>query len=217
MPCIRVLVKEASFPNAAPHVYTGIESILPLMARMSAAAAETPSKRPRRPATASQIPTAAVTDTKLFALIVVVFLYVLARMTTEDITPEMYDERRNVAIRTLLQLPEAKNVSHDELSPEIDALLAVAQEEGWLQMEWLLNVSPVSDMDEMEGVEMSNADASRSAASTVLGLRVGGSDYIGLGTMRQECNDYLGERQRQDFKTWRANINARFPDMEASA
>ncbi|KAH6614810.1 origin recognition complex, subunit 6 [Boeremia exigua] len=216
MPCIRVLVKKFSFPLAAPHVYTGIESVLPLMARMTTAAAGTPSKRPRRAASASQAPIAAVTETKLFALVVVVVLYVLARMTTQNVTPEQYNERRNTAISTILELPEAKDVAYNSLSPEIDMLMTVAQQEGWLQMEWLLNVSPPGDADDMEGIETVNANTSRSSTGTVLGLKNSGSDSIGFGTMLQDCNDYLGERQMQEFKTWEADVMARYNAKEAA-
>lgn len=213
MPCIRELVKRFSYPLAAPHVYTGVESILPLMARMSAVAAETPSKRARRTTSAPQVPLAAVPDIKLCALVVMVFLYVLSRMTDEDVTPEQYDERLNLAIGTVLQTPNIKNVAQDEMISETEELMAVAQHEGWLQMEWFLNVSPPNDVDEMQGVESTSAPAAR----VPQGLKPGGSDYIGLGTMLQDSTDYLGEHQRQDFKTWKARIMARYDELEAGA
>lgn len=214
MPCIRTLVKKFSYPLAAPHIYTGVESILPLMARMAAAAAETPSKRPRRAANATQAPMAAVSDTKKFALVVVVFLYVLARMMDQNVTPEQYIERRDTAVRILIELPAAKHVAYSELSPETEDLMIVAQQEGWLQMEWYLNIAPVKDAGEMEGVEMTDENIS---SSTLVGPRNGGSDYIGLGTMLQDTTDYLGERQQQDYKTWKAKIMARVEQIEAGA
>ncbi|KAF2622124.1 hypothetical protein BU25DRAFT_215535 [Macroventuria anomochaeta] len=217
MPCIRVLVKKFSYPLAAPHVYTGIESILPIMARMSATTAETPSKRPRRAANVPQAPMVAVPETKIFGLVVVVFLYALTRMMNQDVTPEQYDERRNMAIRTLLQLPAAKDVAYDELSPETEELMTVAQQEGWLQMEWFLNISPPKDTDKMEGIETADESTLQSTASTSPGLRSGGSDYIGIGTMVQDATDYLGERQRQDYRTWKAKIMARIEEIEAGA
>lgn len=218
MPCVRVLVKKFSFPLAAPHVYTGIESILPLMARMSAAAAaETPSKRPRRAGNESKAPMATVPETKIFALVVVVFLYVVARMTTQDITPEEYEELRDKASRTVLELPAAKNVTFDELSPETEDLMNVSQQEGWLQMEWFLNISPVQNIAEMEGIETADGRAGRSTTIKSLGLKGGSSDYIGLGTMLQDATDYLSERQRQDYATWKAKIMARVEEIETGA
>lgn len=212
-----MLAKKFSYPVAAPHVYTGVESILPLMARMSAAAAETPSKRPRRATNVAQAPMAAVPEIKIFGLVVAVFLYVLTRMMDQNVTPEQYTERRDLAVHTLLELPAAKNVTYAELSPETEALMAVAQEEGWLQMEWFLNITPPKVTDEMEGIEMTDEHISRPITNNSLGLRTGGSDYIGLSTMLQDTTDYLGERQRQDYKTWKAKIMARVEEIEASA
>ena len=217
MPCIRVLAEKFSQPQAAPHVYAGMESILPLIARMTAAAAETPSKRQRRAASSAQGPTAAVSDTKVLALLVVVLLYVVTRMLGQSVTPEEYDERRSKALRTLLELPAAKDVTFAELLPVTQELMLEAQHEGWLQMEWFVNIACIQDTDEMEGVETTNGITSRPSASTSLDLRGGGSDYIGLGTMLQDATDYLGERQQQDFKIWKAQWIARFEQMEAGA
>ncbi|KAJ4350678.1 hypothetical protein N0V95_004526 [Ascochyta clinopodiicola] len=217
MPCIRTLAKTFSYPLAAPHIYTGVESILPLMARMSAAAVETPSKRPRRATSTTQAPMAAVSDTKIFGLVVVVFLYVLTRMTDQIVTPEQYTERREKAVHTLLELPAAKDVAYAELSPETEDLMTVAQQEGWLRMEWFLNISPPRDVDDMEGVETTDEYTSHSTGAKTLGLRSGGSDYIGLGTMLQDATDYLGERQREDYKIWKARIMARVETIEAGA
>ncbi|KAF1924500.1 uncharacterized protein M421DRAFT_72425 [Didymella exigua CBS 183.55] len=217
MPVIRMLVKNLSYPLATPHVYTGIESILPLMARMSAAAAETPSKRSERAGNESKAPMAAVPETKIFALVVVVVLYVLTRMMNQDITPEEYEERKDKAVRTVLELPAAKNVTYEELSSETEDLMNVALHEGWLQMEWFLNISPTDNIDEMEGVEMADNGTTRLTAGKSLGFKCGSSDYIGLGTMLQDTTDYLGERQRQDYQSWKARILARVQELEAGA
>ncbi|KAF3040967.1 hypothetical protein E8E12_009000 [Didymella heteroderae] len=217
MPAIRMLVKNFSYPLATPHVYTGVESTLPLMARMSAAAADTPSKRPRRTGNESKAPMATVSETKTVALVVVIFLYVLSRMENQDITPEEYEIRKGKAIRTLLELPAAKNVTSDELSPEIEDLMNVAIHEGWMRMEWFLNIAPVESVDEMEGVEMAVNGTVHPTAGKFLGLKGGSSDYIGLGTMLQDSTDYLGERQRQYYKAWKAKIMARLEEIEAGA
>jgi origin recognition complex subunit 6 len=158
-----------------------------------------------------------VSDTKLLALVAVVFLYILARMIDQDVTPEQYIERRELVVHSLLKLPVADGVTYAELSPETEALMSVAQEEGWLQMEWFLNVTPPRDMDEMELDGMQGGGASRSDAGRNLGSRNGSSDYIGLGTMLQDATDYLGERQRADYNIWRSEIMARIKKLEAAA
>lgn len=217
MPCIRTIAKKFSYPVAAPHVYTGIESVLPLMARMSAGAVETPSKRPRRAAAATQDPMANVSDTKILALVAVIFLYVFTRMTDHNVTPEQYTEWRETAVYTLLELPAAKNVTYAELSPETEGLMSTAQQEGWLQMEWFQNVTPPRDVDEMEGVELTNSTVSQPIAGRNANPWSGSSDYIGLGTMLQDATDYLGERQQADYKIWKAKILARVEEIEAAA
>lgn len=212
MPAIRVLVKTFSCPSAAPHVYTGVATILPLLARMSAAAAETPSKRPRRittPAASTE-----VTDSRALGLIAVILFYVIARISDQHITPELVVEWQDKAIATLIATPSGQNVQASDLEAEIESLLPMAQEEGWLQMEWFSNVL-VQDGEEMDGVEATNG-ATKPKTSYIGGFKSGGSDYIGLGTMMQDATDYLGSRQREEYKVWYAGIMARVEEIEAS-
>lgn len=214
MRTIRTLLKAFSFPNAAPHIYTGVESIVPLLARMSAAVAETPSKRPRRAASALPAANSDLSNSRVLGLIAVLLFYVLSRMMDKDITPEQYLEWRSKAVSTLLKSPPGKDISEEDLSVEIEQLMPMAQEEGWLQMEWFLNVLPPDAGEEMEGVEMTDGHATMGAKSR--GLKDGGSDYIGLGTMIQDATDYLSERQREDYRIWKAGILARVEEIEAS-
>ncbi|KAF1915291.1 origin recognition complex, subunit 6 [Ampelomyces quisqualis] len=209
MPAIRNLVKKFDYSVANPHIFTGVETILPLLSRMAIANPETSSKRERRTASASQSTSAALPDARIRALIVVVFLYVYTKMRDIDVTPEQYNEWREIAVNSLLEFPD-QDVTYEDLSLETEELMPLAQSEGWLQMEWFLNVTPQQDGDEMEGVETSGAPATRSVTKT------GGSDYIGLGTMMQEATDYLGDLQRADYNRWKATIMARVQDMEAA-
>jgi origin recognition complex subunit 6 len=209
MPAIRKLVKKFDFSVANPHIFTGVETILPLLSRMAAANPETPSKRARRTTAASQTSSAKLPDARICALIVVVFLYVYTKMRDIDVTPEQYNEWRETAVNTLLELPDG-NITYDDLSVETEELMPLARSEGWLQMEWFLNVTPQQDEDAMEGVETSRAPVTRSVTKT------GGSDYIGLGTMMQEATDYLGDLQRADYKRWKATVMARVQDIEAA-
>ena len=209
MPAIRNLVKKFDYSIANPHIFTGVEMILPLLSRMEAANPETPSKRARRTATASQYASVALPDVRIHALIAVIFLYVYTKMRDIDVTPEQYNEWRETAVNTLLESP-TEGVTYEELSLETEELMPLAQAEGWLQMDWFLNVTPQQNGDAMEGVEMAAVPATRSVTNT------GGSDYIGLGTMMQEATDYLGELQRADYKRWKATVMARAQDIEAA-
>jgi origin recognition complex subunit 6 len=215
MPTIRDLVKTFSYPNAAPHIYTGVEIIIPLLARMSAVAAETPSKRARRAAATSQGLTADLSDARVLGLLAVVLFYVLSRMMDRDITPEQYTEWRDKALATLLQSPMGSDTTAVEIETEINQLMPMAQEEGWLQMEWFLNVAPPANGEDMEGVEMTG-EVVGATTGTNKSLQGGDSDYIGLGTMMQDATDYLGARQRNDYQRWKAGIIARVEAIEAS-
>ncbi|KAF2469904.1 uncharacterized protein BDR25DRAFT_288360 [Lindgomyces ingoldianus] len=217
MPTIRSLLKVFSNPAAAPHVYTGVESTLPLLARMAAAAVapETPSKRPRRSTTIAATSIPDLSDTRVLALIAVMLLYVLSRLSPQEITPEQFDEWREKAVSTLLKSKAGKSASEEGLLADIEELMPMAQEEGWLRMEWFLNVALPEDMDVMEGIEMTNGK-SRTVGGRDRSLRDGGSEYIGLGTMIQDATDYLSEHQRADYEKWKAKIMARIEEIEAS-
>ncbi|KAE8851781.1 hypothetical protein HRS9122_02068 [Pyrenophora teres f. teres] len=210
-PMIRALAKSFSYPALIPHVYTGVESIYPLLARMAAAASETPSKRPRRSTTTNY---GDVSNTRTFSLVVVVFLLVFSRMRDVDVMPEQYNIWVDKAVDTVLTLPEAKGSVKEELLPVVEETMGMAREEGWLQMQWLESVTPQGEGDEMEGVEMTESVGNGGKNK---GVRSGGSDYIGLGTMMQDATDYLGERQQEDYMVWKERILARVQEMEAGA
>ncbi|KAF2800902.1 hypothetical protein K505DRAFT_412660 [Melanomma pulvis-pyrius CBS 109.77] len=214
MPTIRALLKEFSYPSATPHIYTGVESTLPFLARMAVVVPETPTKRRGRPRAPPRISVADLPESRVLALVAVMLFYVLSRMMDVDMTPELFLKWQDKAVSTLLNSKAGKECTEDEILAEIEQLMPMAQEEGWLRMEWFLNVLPIEDNDQMEGVEITNG---RSAADSGMGrgLRDGGSDYIGLGTMMQDATDYLGDRQRDEYKTWKAGIMARIEGIEA--
>lgn len=211
MPAIRAVVKAFSCPNAAPHIYTGVASVLPLLERMAAAAAETPSKRPRRTGATSS--SRGVPESRVLGLIAVIHFYVLSRILDQHITPERVIEWQNKAIATLIQLPNGQDLQHSDIEAEIESLMPMAQEEGWLQMEWFLNVGPADDGEEMDVID----NGVPKPKTTYIGdIKNGGSDYIGLGTMMQHATDYLGTRQREEYLIWKAGILARVEELEAS-
>ncbi|KAH7414536.1 origin recognition complex, subunit 6 [Phaeosphaeria sp. MPI-PUGE-AT-0046c] len=210
MPAIRSLVKTFDIANAAPHVYTGVESVLPLLESTSSANNDSPSKRPRRDVATSQPTSAAVPDVRIRALVIIIFLYIYNKMRDVEVTPEQYKDWRETAITALLGMPSEEEIAYEDLSMEAEELMPMAQSEGWLEMEWFMNITPLEDMQEMEGVEFSGA-SQRSAVTPI-----GGSDYIGLGTMMQDATDYLGESRRQDYVAWKATIMARVQQIEAA-
>lgn len=97
--------------------------------------------------------------------------------------------------------------------------MPMAQEQGWLMMEWFLNITPIDDVDNMEGVEMtgSNARQEKEAVNGSGGLKGEyGSSHIGLATMMQDAVDFLGDRRRDEYRVWKADILAACDEIEAS-
>lgn len=157
-----------------------------------------------------------MTDSRILGLIAVVFLYVFTRMKDVDVSPEQYHEWRERVVKILSETPAGQGTDHEAISRSTEVLMPMAQEEGWLGMEWFLNILPEGDDagEEMDGVEMG---ASRIAVGvTGQGKKDAGSDYIGLGTMMQDATDYLGERSREDYKLWKASMMARISEIEAT-
>jgi origin recognition complex subunit 6 len=144
-------------------------------------------------------------------LIAVIFLYVFTRMKNVEVVPEEYTVWRRTVMETLLAVTTAEDITYDDLSCEAEELMPMVKAEGWLDMEWFMNVDPLEDdADAMEGVEMTQATRKSTIAKS------GGSDYIGLGTMMQDATDYLGDRQREDFTGWKAKVMARVQEIETS-
>jgi origin recognition complex subunit 6 len=137
MPAIRKLAKAFDFPSAAPHVFTGVESTLPLLARISTATTESPSKQQqsRSSATATDLP-----DCRIKGLIAVTFLYVFTRMKNVEVVPEEYTVWRRTVMDTLLAVPTTEEIAYEDLSSEAEELMPMAKAEGWLDMEWFMNV-----------------------------------------------------------------------------
>jgi origin recognition complex subunit 6 len=216
MPVVRALGKAFSHTAVIPHVFTGVESTFPFLVQTAAAASapETPSKRPRRTTAAPQPTVADLSDTRVLSLIAVVLFYVLSRMLDQDITPDQYVEWRSKAISTILESHAGRDSTQDVLIHEIEDLMRMAQAEGWLRMDWFSNITPAHDVDDMEEVVMSNGEG-RASSGKARSLKDGfASEHIGLGTMMQEATDYLGERQRADYKRWKADIVARIEEIE---
>lgn len=117
---------------------------------------------------------------------------------------------------TLLGSDAGKDTTEEDILAEIEQLMPLAQEEGWLRMEWFLNIFPEGDGEEMEGVEMTNSGNAPANGRRRTLKDSFASEYIGLGTMMQDATDYLGERQREDYKRWKATIMARVEEIEAS-
>lgn len=211
MPTIRSLLKDFSYPLAAPHVFTGVESIFPLLNRM-VAAGKSSTRRPTRGSASTQADATSLPQTRVLALIAVVLFYVLSKMLDQQITPQQFLQWRNKAISSLLRSEAGKTSSEEEVLAEIEKLMPMAQEEGWLQREWFLNIVPEA-VSETEGAKVADTATPHSQGGNRKSMRDNfASEYIGLGTMMQDATDYLGERQREDYKRWKTKILAQLEE-----
>ncbi|KAF1837244.1 hypothetical protein BDW02DRAFT_566297 [Decorospora gaudefroyi] len=200
---IRSLAKAFECPNTIPHTYTGVESVYPLLARMSA---ETPSKRRGTSAPASDM-----TDTCILSLVVVIFLLVFSRLADVDVTPEQYNEWLSKAVNTILA-PQP-SITSAQLLSAVEHAMGRAREEGWLSMQWIDSVKPQAAFDD----EMQGVDETTDGMWKGKGLRSSsGSEYIGLGTMMQAANDFLGDRQLDEYRLWKTRVMARVREIEAA-
>jgi origin recognition complex subunit 6 len=87
-------------------------------------------------------------------------------------------------------------------------------------MEWFLNITPIGQTDDMDGVEMTSANSrqARGGGNGSSGFKGEyGSSHIGLATMMQDAIDFLGERSREDYAIWKADILASCDELEASS
>ncbi|OCK79875.1 hypothetical protein K432DRAFT_354063 [Lepidopterella palustris CBS 459.81] len=230
MPTIRHLCRAFSTPAAAPHVFTGVSTVLALQ-KSSAGSAATPSRTNKRARTANTVQEQGaglvIAESQILALIAVLLFYVLARITNKETTPDEFAQQRDMAISILrgMELEAARGVDEEEMLRDVESFMRLAQSQGWVRMEWFLNVVQGDNRgEEGEGGDVDNLD---DGGVKGLGARkrrggagredVGGGNgglQIGLGTMMQEKIDYLSEEKRKDYLLWKAEIMARVERIE---
>ena len=149
MTVIRTLCKALKTPAAAPHVFTGVSSIL--SAIKEKANAGTPArKRPRllsaEAATEAAPATPIFEEKRIPALVAVVTMYTLSALTSPP-SPEEYLSLRQTAVKTLLKSVPGIDSDETEIIDDIETFMREAQN-GWLEMEWYQNIQPpASDSD----------------------------------------------------------------------
>ncbi|OCL14110.1 hypothetical protein AOQ84DRAFT_429074 [Glonium stellatum] len=239
MPTIRHLCKAFSSPAAAPHVFAGVCSVLALhkSSQSSTAAHLRASTRSRRSAAGSTLAQSGlepITESRMPGLIATIVFYTLARMANKETTPDQYLEQRDKAISTLRELEVGKDRDEESIQADIEHFMREAQAEGWLKMEWFLNVAAgwladdAGNGEDGEQVDVEGYNEDEDSAvrrlsrrrrrnnSEVLGEADGNNRglQIGLGTMMQDKVDYLSEDRQLDYLEWRAGIMARIERIE---
>lgn len=234
MPLIRQLCAALEAPAAAPHVYAGVQSVL--KAQEDAAAAASPSLARRRGVQKKGVLEKRVEEGDVPALVVVVLMYAITRLSGKATNAREHQARRKKAVDVLVWCEACEGKGEEELVDAVDGLLVEAKERGWLEMEWFGNIVEGSGLeinggvaDEDEDVEMEDARAPRRSgatsanAYTPLKKRRVGEDVGnlqasvsqgGLGTMMQDKVDYLSEARRAEFLSWKAGILKRVEQIE---
>ncbi|GME31159.1 origin recognition complex subunit 6 [Neofusicoccum parvum] len=217
MPLIRQLCRALGAPAAAPHAYAGVCSVL-----RAGGAASSPSPSATRSVRKRRVG-AVEGEAAVPATVVVVLLYTMVRLAGTPTSGREHRERRARAVEVLAGCEACAGRGEDELAEEVEGLLAVGRERGWLEMEWFGNVVEGSGLgvegagDEDEDVEMEDA---RSAANTPVKRRRTGEGVQtavsqgGLGTMMQDKVDYLSEPRRVGFLRWKEQIMKRVEEIE---
>lgn len=226
MATIRHLCKAFSKSVAVPHVYTGVCTVLDLRKTPQTATAPRTSSRARRAVVASApAQPEPIMEAQIPALIAVLFLYIHARMSDRETTPEAFLEQRDKAIGVLCGEGSAKQTDEEELLADIDRFMRLAQSDGWVQMEWYLNIV-AGESESGSGQECENARDDEDDAVAGLRMRqrkthVDMQDYddserleIGLGTMMQEKLDYFSEERRLEYLEWKEGFLARVEQLE---
>ncbi|KAL9074291.1 MAG: hypothetical protein Q9157_004456 [Trypethelium eluteriae] len=238
MPAIRHLCKTLDAPAATPHVYAGLCSVLSTkdMESMtlwdpaqSILRFNEPPRSSRSATTHNQAGVSAYSkDDIIAAIIVVLYLYTMTRLSASDISQGDYVSQKAKAIAAIQETRPLDEIDADGFSVLIERLIREAQS-GWLDLEWFTNIpegqgvlttSAFVALTEQLGA---NEEGERSAFPDGREdtIRPGATDQSavnfehGLSSMFVQAVDYLSDERRQDYKEWRANIMKRIEAKES--
>lgn len=265
MALIRAVCKSCDQPAAVPHVHVGVQAVVGEIVSRNVRRAhqqeEPASKRRRRnghtPTSAAEkkkvegedSTAEAITAGKWPALVVAVFVFTAARMERVDVGDMGIAREKAVgAVKNFCQdgrrvLPEEVRLL-EGLEGNIKFYMLEAEDCGWLEMDWFMNVPEGKERDGGEGSEsggQSEEDEGpvtprrKRFAKTPLrrkekhgGKRADGDGglvgqgevvgaaglFPGLGTMFQPAIDWLSEENRADYVQWKRWILAEISASE---
>ncbi|KAI9713497.1 MAG: hypothetical protein M1820_000879 [Bogoriella megaspora] len=235
MPTIRHICKMLHAPAAVPHVYAGLSSVLGKVDWQNLArpalseAPTTPSRsaKRKRNAEVKEADNIHGKDTVVAALVIVIHLYAMVRLSPSEISPEDYVGSKTRAAAALREYHPLEDVSEEVLDQLVEDFLREAQT-GWLEWEWfnnipegqgLTNTSAFAAM--MDGVEDNGAGEASQATEGARNTTTlhSGADTLqhGLGSMFVDAVDYLSEERRRDYVRWKADTMRRIEAMESQA
>jgi len=225
MPAIRALCKTFKKPEAAPHVFAGVSSVLKAH-RTDADELElqhTPSRKRKRPSGAVGVPVTNVSigEEHITALITVITFYTLSELE-EAPDKEEYLNQRKLAVETLAMFEPGRPRARKHMIADIELFMREAQN-GWLDMDWYRNIlydrrangsmaedEAQSSEDELadgidEAICMSNAAGAQESEVPI---------RRGFGTMFSDAVDWLSEDRKADYIQWKKKILAKIAEIE---
>lgn len=222
MAVIRTLCKALKTPAAAPHVFTGVSTVLNTIKEKENGSGTPSRKRPRllsAPANEAANSTPAFEAKRIPALIAVVTMYTLSALTAPP-SPKEYTALRKSAIKSLLQSVPAIESDEAELIEDIEAFMREATN-GWLEMEWYQNIQPAQNSeDEVEasggkdGGEVEEDEEGGPVAKASQRREKQKRNQMdnstapkrAFGTMMTDATDWLSDGRRADYRQWKAKI-----------
>ena len=225
MPAVRALCKALKWPEAAPHVFAGISSVLKSQKELQAEI-HTPSRKRKRiyGNSADDIAGARITERDYAALITVIAFYAISEL---DIGSEPHDsvQQRKLALKTLAKYDPQRPQREDDAIANIERLTQEAQN-GWLEMEWYRNISKNDDTnghtarEVSRGVEDELADDSDAVITGRQAKKLMADDDAasfrgGFGTMFNDSTDWLSEARKADYVVWKSRIISEINAIES--
>ena len=238
MPAIRHLCKTLEVPAASPHVYAGLCSVLGAinLENMTMSTGEDATSRPA--GSSSSNPSAPKRDQEsarvfskddvVAALIVVLYLYTMTRLSPSDISQEYYVNHKTRAIDAIQKTHTSNSIKRQSFDLLIEKLIREAQS-GWLELEWFSNIPEGQGLTTISAfaalVDGTGADqnggitAFSEAERYVSEAEATGPEAVrlehGLGSMFVGAIDYLSEERRRDYRTWKANMMEKIEAIES--
>ncbi|KAE9985666.1 hypothetical protein EG328_007080 [Venturia inaequalis] len=232
MTAIRTLCKALKTPAAAPHVFTGVSTVLDIIKEKESGSGTPSRKRPRLLSTPAAneaaAPVPAFEAKRIPALIAVVTMYTLSALTAPP-SPEEYPALRKTAIKSLLNSVPAIESDEAELVEDIEAFMREAMN-GWLEMEWYQNIQPAQNSeDEAEdtvsegGGEGEEDEEGGPVAAKASHKREkqkksqtdnSAAPKRAFGTMMTDATDWLSDDRRANYRQWKARIIKQIDSIE---
>ena len=218
MPAIRALCKTFKKPDAAPHVFAGVSSVLKAH-RTDDDELElqrTPSRKRKRPSGTARSPTADVRigEEHITALIAVITFYTLSELGEAPEKAE-YLNQRKLAVETLAMFEPRRPRDETYMIADIERFMREAQN-GWLDMDWYRNIFERRAIAEDE--TQSSEDELADDVDDVMGMSNEEKSEVsirgGFGTMFSDAVDWLSEDRKADYVQWKKKILAKIAEIE---